>query len=896
MRSGIFLRGICSIGRRGYEWLLVFATPAILFSMPLGMPTLAQDPTFTQYPPLAQVIEGKDLASTVREQGDALQFNFSGADWRSVLTWFAKEANLNLEWRESPEGQFNLKTHRTYSVTESLDIINMHLLARGFTLMRRDEVLVLMKLDKGFDTTLVPRVHPDQLDDLGRFDFVRVSFDLDWLLAEAAVKELNPMLSPHGTLVPLTKTNRIEAMDTADNLRGIRDLIRREESGNSQERLVSEFVLEHTNAAEMIGKLQQLLGLEKPLARMSNGQMQVVREQIALKAEMAKRLGDKGPSFQENRIDVFLVANEQRNSIVANAPPDKIAIIKQAVQALDVPNMNQGARLSEITTMKVYPLNGADPDAVSDILKSLTEIGELHPNSRFSEDDDKQILFAYASLKDHVTITSVMNQLAGSSRSFKVIQLERLKAAYVARSIQTLMGAEVSNTSVDESRGRRGRDNASSSWKGFKVDADLPHNRLLLFATTIEFAQVEELLVKIGERNRMSGSARVFKIPSKSIDETIELLRQRWPGVSDNPLEIRLPVKSQESKDSSTESRIPIRSTDHRPKSLVGFNQTRKPDEIVPPKSPNREFLQPTQVDRLPPGPPVVLRKSGQDELVISSQDPVALEQLESMLSEFVPDNEPFKSFEVTYVSPYSVETKLRQVFGTDSVGNPMPLKFVTDETTRSIMVLGAGRSELAEIQELIQFYDKPIELDPLTERKPRFILLKHAHAESVVKVIKDLYRDFLSATDRDLVPPNGGRSPATPSMTMGLLSMGFSTNANTVVVSAPDYLADEIAVTIAGLDIPDASTVVRSITLDGGTNTFNTMTQLIQLLKAPTSKTQPDSNVRGRSEDRSNQDRTESAGGIQAFNNSGLRSQVAPGMRFQPSIPPPAASPVPRR
>jgi len=86
--------------------------------MSLGMPILAQDPTLTQDPSSAQVMKGKELSSTVPEQGDALQFNFSGADWRSVLTWFAKEANLNLEWRELPDGEFNLRTQRAYSVTE----------------------------------------------------------------------------------------------------------------------------------------------------------------------------------------------------------------------------------------------------------------------------------------------------------------------------------------------------------------------------------------------------------------------------------------------------------------------------------------------------------------------------------------------------------------------------------------------------------------------------------------------------------------------------------------------------------------------------------------------------------------------------------------------------------
>ncbi len=857
-------------------------------------------------PPMAfvQQVSGQTRqlteSTTAIQDGDhRLEFDFSSASWNDVLNWFAKEAKMNLEWRELPDGEFNLKTQRTYPVTEALDIINMHLLARGYTLLRRHEVLVLMKLDENFDTTLVPRIQLEDLDKRGSFDFVKVSFALDWLLAETTVKELSPMLSPHGALIPLSKTNRIEAMDSVSNLRAIRDLIEREESGNSQERLVSEFVLEYTNATEMIGKLQQLLGMEKPLSRMSNNQMQVVREQYAFKAELAKRTGENGPSFQESRIEVFLVVNEQRNSIVANAPPDKIAIIKQAIQTLDVPSTNQGAQLSEITTMKVYPLNGADPDAVSEILQDLTEIGELHPNSRFSEDDDKQILFAYASLKDHVTIMSVMNQLSGSSRSFKVVQLKRLKAAYVARSIQTLMGAEITNVSVTEGSGRRGRDAPSNSWKGFKVEADLPHNRLLLFATTPELAQVEELLIKIGERVRLTSNERVMKLPAKTIDETIELLRQQWPKVSDSPLEIQLPQKPKESADSSTKAEVTTKTSESKPTSLVGFNQSPIKDNGDLQEKPQFGFPEPTQEDRLASGPAIVLRKSADDELVISSKDPIALEQLESMLAEFIPENEAFKCFALQFASPYDVVVKLREVFGADGFGNPLPIKFIADETTHSILVLGAGNSELKEIQEIIRFYDKMLELDRESERKPRFFDLTHVDAATVVRVIKDLYRDYLSATDRELAPRNEERqSPSTSSFTKGLLSVGVSANVNTVVVSAPAYLTDEIAVTIAGLDVPDATTVIRTIPLNGGVDSIASIKQLVQILKTSTNVAQPNSTDRRRdNQDGPNQeqDRSNPVGSSQTPRNYSGSEQISPFSRSQ-QFPPTRSGTLPRR
>ena len=55
------------------------------------------------------------------------------------------------------------------TLDEARDLFNMHLAARGFTLLRRGEILGVVKLDK-LNPALVPRVEPGE--GVGKDDFV----------------------------------------------------------------------------------------------------------------------------------------------------------------------------------------------------------------------------------------------------------------------------------------------------------------------------------------------------------------------------------------------------------------------------------------------------------------------------------------------------------------------------------------------------------------------------------------------------------------------------------------------------------------------------------------------------------------------------------------------------
>jgi len=86
-----------------------------------------------------------------------LRFNFRGQPWPEVLDWLSRVSGMSLDWQEVPSDYLNLSTQRAYTVPESRDLINRHLLARGFTLLQNGEILTVQSIAK-LDPGLVPRV------------------------------------------------------------------------------------------------------------------------------------------------------------------------------------------------------------------------------------------------------------------------------------------------------------------------------------------------------------------------------------------------------------------------------------------------------------------------------------------------------------------------------------------------------------------------------------------------------------------------------------------------------------------------------------------------------------------------------------------------------------------
>ena len=107
-----------------------------------------------------------------------LQFVFRYQPWLDVLEWFAEHAELSLVLNAPPPGTFNYTDTREYTPNEAIDLLNGVLTGKGFTLVRRGRMLMVIDLVDGVPEGIVPTVTLDALDKRGRFELVTVEFDL----------------------------------------------------------------------------------------------------------------------------------------------------------------------------------------------------------------------------------------------------------------------------------------------------------------------------------------------------------------------------------------------------------------------------------------------------------------------------------------------------------------------------------------------------------------------------------------------------------------------------------------------------------------------------------------------------------------------------------------------
>ena len=154
-----------------------------------------------------------------------IQFNFRFQLWADVLEWFAEEADLALVMNNPPPGTFNYTDPRRYTPEEAIDLLNGVLLTHGFTLIRRDKMLIVQDLSRGLPQELIPSVEMDDLNKRGDSELVKVRFPLGKRDAAAVIAEITPIKGVYGQIIPLPTTAQLVITDTASNVRTMAALI-----------------------------------------------------------------------------------------------------------------------------------------------------------------------------------------------------------------------------------------------------------------------------------------------------------------------------------------------------------------------------------------------------------------------------------------------------------------------------------------------------------------------------------------------------------------------------------------------------------------------------------------------------------------------------------------------
>ena len=260
----------------------------------------------------------------------------------------------------------------------------------------------------------------------------------------------------------------------------------------------------------------------------------------------------------------------------------------------------------------------------------------------------------------------------------------------------------------------------------------------------------------------------------------------------------------------------------------------------------------------LPPAPseprpsaPVRIDRDTEGRLIVASRDVAALDLMKKLIGEIGPLHKDFKVFRMKHKNSwaYQIAENLKQFFEEKQKGErptarfydpnagktidmarpadsgkqkkPRQPKFIVDVDSNSILAIGANGSQLETIEELIDLYDTAESKDPQPARITRLIKIEHAQARLVGDAVKDVYRDLLgmnesrergdASRDRRLSEPRytyvykagaaGQDLPETLVKFKGQLSIGVDETSNTLIVSAPEALLEDVVETINALD-----------------------------------------------------------------------------------------------
>jgi Bacterial type II/III secretion system short domain len=479
-------------------------------------------------------------------QEPRLKFNFRFQKWADVLDWMAAEAGLSLVMEEAPPGNFNYSDSKEYSPTEAIDLLNGWLLTKGYTLVRRERLLMCLNLTNGLPDGAIPRITLEDLATRGRFEFVSVLIPLAGRPAEETLKEITPLLGTYGKAEMLAATQQLLVSDAAATLRVIQEVVSKVpiptvtkppvpkpapipelvvypithanpvQAGEVLKTMISGTLLvdesasqisinaiaaEHAKARIIIDQLESNQGADKQPG------LKLYPARIADATEMLATLQLVFPDAQF-RYD------EASHKLVAWANKADQTRIALSLEELLAQQPADGP-----TQLEVYPLTTVAPDAAQTLIMSLL------PDVKVTLDSRTGSLIAIGTMTDHQAIRDLLQQLEPQVANTKPAEL---KSYPIDMSISDT-AATVLSSVVPEAT----------------VTADAANERLLVVAPPKQHELVAATLTQLAENlSKPDRELKTYDTPDIDTASVVSLLSTLTPSaqITNDSANLRLLV------------------------------------------------------------------------------------------------------------------------------------------------------------------------------------------------------------------------------------------------------------------------------------------------------------------------------------------------------------------
>ena len=392
-------------------------------------------------------------------------------------------------------------------------------------------------------------------------------------------------------------------------------------------------------------------------------------------------------------------------------------------------------------------------------------------------------------------------------------------------------------------------DKKDSSKDAFRVAANAQDNQVLIWANEIERAEVMKLLIKLGELPPEGGNqSRIRVIDANRSPETREYLKrlqEAWHRISPTPLELpnddqfekqskkvpgaengseegseqeedREPAKKNPEEDKITLRRVPTRDENLE---RLGIPQGRLSNmSLVSSQADddddndNKDGESETKAPKQPTKAPIRISFDERGNLVLMGDDPEALSKLEQIMIDNAPPKRGYEVFIIKNSKPSWIKWSLEDYYKEDKkepnerdglyrwifdmeqeekktddpqLGKKRKMRFIPDNDTNTLVVVGADDAEIKTIEALIKLWDVPEKTNKQRLRYSKLMKIEFSDADAIVEAIKDAYRDLLSTNDKAFQKEAGDgkgsegkeskRSESSDSVFDGAMNFSFS-------------------------------------------------------------------------------------------------------------------------
>jgi type II secretory pathway component GspD/PulD (secretin) len=623
--------------------------------------------------------------------GGGLRFQFDAAPWKDVLEWLAQQSGLSLAIETLPVGSFTYRDDRTYTLDEALDLLNSYLLTKGYTLVRRQRILLVLDVENPIPEELVTLVTTEELDQRGQFELVKCLFPLARMKAEDAAAMIKDFIGPQGKVIPFPKARQILVTETAGKLRTIREMISRvedPESGGAE--TVAEFNLQHASSEELLSIARPLLGI---------------------------------PEGQNSATDISLSVDLLGTRIWATGSADKLQLLRELIPKIDKAPAETGeaAKEPEQLTLASYFIKSADSQLVLRVVQTL--LADL-PGVRLEVDATSGKMVAWARPSEHKIIADTLALLEGQDLQFEVIPLKRTDPQLAVAAINKFFGL---TTATGDSKTA-----AKAPAQGPIVDGDPVTMQLWVRGTVLQIEQVKDLLEKLEGPDAEEGSGatiRTIPLSGPAAKSALETIEQFWTLKN----KIRMVTPSNLTPSADIKLRV-ITPLEQQPENATPEGTPGDAPWMPLPSQP--PGVDPAAGNRTPPA-----TEAGKSAHVTLPQraDPRRADGLFQFVSQPKPADEPAGAAPETPVTPGAAASSDRE-----------PAEIRIAVTSSGIIIASEDTKALDELEKLLRTVNGPTALQG--QREISVFYLKFAKADVAYQLLQEVLGGHASDTGGSLL------------------------------------------------------------------------------------------------------------------------------------------------